>query len=338
MNKWLGIVAVSIFFFFSCKNKKNIPDVSNIKVDVSVKRFEKDFFSIDTAHIEASFNKLQQQYGTFINDYFYNILSIPAVPDSVIRNVKLFLHDYKPVYDSAEQQFSSFDKEEKEIKRGLQFTKFYFPKYQLPKQIITFIGPFEGYSNVLTESGIAVGLQLYLGKRFSAYQTDFFKEIYPDYQARKFEKEYIPVSSLTNIINDIYPQQAGTKTLIEQMVEEGKRMYVLDHLLPETEDTLKTGYTAAQLKGCYDNEAAIWNYFIENNLLYSNDPSQLRDYTNDAPRTESLGQDSPGNIGLFVGWQIVKKWMAEKGTSVSMPELLQTDAKQIFTEAKYKPK
>ena len=338
MNKWLCIVALLMTAFFSCKNKQNIPDVSNIKVDVRVKRFEKDFFSIDTTHIEASFNKLQQQYGTFVNDYFYNILSIPAAPDSVIKNVKLFIRDYKPVFDSAEVQFSSFGEQEKEIKRGLQFTKYYFPKYQLPAQVITFIGPFEGYSNVLTESGLAVGLQLYLGKNFSAYQTDFFKEVYPDYQSRKFEKAYIPVSSITNIINDIYPQPSGTKTLIEQMVEEGKRMYLLDHLLPETDDTLKTGYTAAQLKGCYNNEAAIWNYFIENNLLYTNDPSQIRDYTNEAPRTEALGQASPGNIGLFVGWQIVKKWMDEKGTSISMQQLLQTDPKQIFTEAKYKPK
>ncbi|MDQ2753265.1 MAG: hypothetical protein M3R72_09620 [Bacteroidota bacterium] len=247
MNKWFSIATIVAIAFFSCKNKKNIPDVSNIKVDVTVKRFERDFFSIDTTHIEASFNKLQQQYGTFVNDYFYNILSIPAVPDSVIRNVKLFIHDYKPVYNSAEQQFASFAEQEKEIKRGLQFTKYYFPNYAFPKQIITFIGPFEGYSNVLTESGIAVGLQLYLGKHFPAYQTDYFREIYPDYQSRKFEKAYIPVSSITNIINDIYPPKSGTKSLIEQMVEEGKRMYVLDHLLPETEDTLKTGYTAAQL-------------------------------------------------------------------------------------------
>ena len=324
--------------FFSCKSKKNIPDVSNIKIDVTVRRFEKDFFSMDTNHIEASLNQLQQQYGTFVNDYFYNILSLPAVPDSVIKNVKLFIRGYKPIYDSAEQQFSSFDDVEKEMKTGLQFTHYYFPNYRLPKQIITFIGPFEGYSNVLTESGIAVGLQLYLGKQFSAYQTDFFKEVYPDYESRKFESKYIAVSSFTNLINDMYPPQTGTKTLIEQVVEEGKRMYVLDHLLPYTEDTLKTGYTAVQLKGSYDNEAAIWNYFVENNLLYSNDPSQIRDYTNDAPRTEALGQSSPGNIGLFIGWQIVKKWMKEKETSFSMQQLLQTDAKQIFNEAKYKPK
>ncbi|MDQ2753266.1 MAG: hypothetical protein M3R72_09625 [Bacteroidota bacterium] len=73
-------------------------------------------------------------------------------------------------------------------------------------------------------------------------------------------------------------------------------------------------------------------------MLYNNDPSQIRDYTNEAPRTEALGQSSPGNIGLFVGWQIVKKWMAEKGASVNMQQLLQTDAKQIFTEARYKPR
>ena len=122
------------------------------------------------------------------------------------------------------------------------------------------------------------------------------------------------------------------------MIEEGKRMYVLDNVLPETADSLKTGYTASQLKGCYDNEAAIWNFFIGNNLLYVNDPLQIRDYTNDAPRTETLGPDSPGNIGLFVGWQIVKKWMSEKGSAVDMQQLLQTDAKQIFQEAKYKPR
>ena len=338
MNKWLILSFALLFFFFACGNKKQIPDVSDIKVDVTVKRFERDFFAIDTNHIEASLSKLQQQYGGFLNDYLYNILSLPAVPDSVVNNVKLFIRGYRSVYDSAEQRFSSLDKPESEIHRGLQLTKYYFPTYSLPKQIITYIGPFEGYSNVLTSSGIAVGLQLYLGTKFSVYQTDYIREVYPDYQSRRFEENYIAVNSMTNIINDIYPPQTGAKTLIEQIVEEGKRMYVLDALLPETEDTVKTGYTAAQLKSCYTNEALIWNYFIENNLLYINDPSQIRDYTNDAPKTEALGPNSPGNIGLFIGWQIVKKWMDEKGNKPTLPQMLQTDAKQIFQEAKYKPK
>ncbi len=338
MNKTLALWLLSVVFFLACGDKKHIPDVSNIKVDVTVKRFERDFFAIDTNQTEASLSKLQEQYGPFLNDYLYNILSLPAVPDSVVNNVKLFLQSYKPVFDSAEQQFSSFDKPETEIHKGLQLVKYYFPSYSLPKQIITFIGPFEGYSNVLTGSGIAVGLQLYLGKNFSVYKTDYLREVYPDYQSRRFEESYIVANSMTNIINDIYPPQTSAKTLIEQMVEEGKRMYVLDAMLPEAEDTIKTGYTAAQLKGCYDNEALIWNYFIENNLLYINDPLQIKDYTNDGPKTEALGLNSPGNIGLFIGWQIVKKWMADKGDKVNMQQLLHTDAKQIFQEAKYKPR
>lgn len=337
MNKWLSIAFFSTLFCVACSDKKHIPDVSNIKVDVSVKHFEKDFFAVDTNNIEASLTKLQPQYGTFLNDYLYNILSLPPIPDSVTKNVKLFIRDYKPVNDSVEKAFASFTDEDDEIKRGLQFVKYYFPDYPLPKQIITFVGPFEGYSNVLTASGIAVGLQLYLGKNFSAYQTDFFRQVYPDYQSRRFGKEYIAANSMTNIINDIYPPKSGSQALIEQMIEEGKRAYLLDVFLPETEDTIKTGYTDAQLEGCYKNEASIWNFFIENNLLYNNDPSTMRDYTNDAPRTETLGPQSPGNIGLFIGWQIVKKWMSEH-PETKLPQLLHTDAKQIFAEAKYKPR
>ena len=337
MNKWLSIVLLSSVFLFACGDKKNIPDVSNIKVDVAVKHFEKDFFAIDTNNIEAGLTKLQPQYGSFLNDYLYNILSLPPVPDSVVKNLKLFIRDYKPVYDSVEISFPSFDKDESEIRKGLQFARYYFPDYPLPKQIITYVGPFEGFSNVLTASGIAVGLQLYMGNHFQAYQTDFFRQVYPDYQSRRFERGYIAANSMTNIINDIYPPKSGSRPLIEQMIEEGKRMYLLDAFLPETADTIKTGYAAAQLEGCYKNEASIWNFFIENNLVYNNDPSAIRDYTNDAPRTETLGSDSPGNIGLFIGWQIVKKWMSDH-PETKLPQLLQADNKQIFAEAKYKPR
>ena len=339
MNRWFCLVFLACSVLIACKGKRDIPDVSGIKADVKVSRFEKDFFSIDTNNVEASLSKLQQQYGTFLNDYLYNILSLPAVPDSVVKNVKLFLHDYRPVYDSAEQKFSSFAPEEKEIQKALQFVGYYFPKYGLPKEVITFVGPFEGYSNVLTGSGIAVGLQLYMGNKFSAYQTDYIREVYPCTKAGVLSRVILRLTASPILLTILYPPKGrGNATLIEQMVEEGKRMYVLDMLMPETADTLKTGYTKSQLQGVTDNEAAVWNYFIENNLLYTTDPSQIRDYTNDAPRTEALGPESPGNIGLFIGWQIVKKWMSNTGNTVSLSQLLQTDAKQIFQEAKYKPR
>lgn len=322
---------------YSCGNKKNIPDVSNIKVQLDVQRFDKDFFALDTTNLEASLTNLQKKYPLFINDFLYNILALPTAKDSVLTKVKSFIHDYSPVNDTVQKVFNSDEKIEKQIERGFQFVKYYFPDYKLPTHVITFVGPIEGYANVITSSGLAVGLQLYLGKDFPLYQTEYISDIYPEYQSRRFEPAYIPVNCMKNIVDDIYPDSTGSTPLAYQMVEAGKRLYVLDQLLPETADSLKTGYTQAQLDGCYENEGMIWNYFLQNNLLYATDPSQIRDYMNDGPKTEMLGEASPGFIGQFVGWQIVKKWMSDH-EKTSLPDLLKTPAKQIFEEAKYKPR
>ncbi|MEP6466261.1 MAG: hypothetical protein ABJB05_08145, partial [Parafilimonas sp.] len=276
-------------------------------------------------------------YGSFLNDYLYNIMVLPPQPDSVAQKIKMFLHDYRFVYDTTEKSFSNFDDEFKQIKNGLQYVKYYFPNYTLPANIITFVGPVEGYANVLTQSGLAVGLQLYLGHNFSVYSSEFITEVYPNYQQRRFEPAYIPVNCMKNIITDIYPEKNGSDPLVYQMIDAGKRLYLLDHFLPQLADSLKTGYTQKQLTGCYSNEANIWNYFVQNNLLFITDPIQIRDYMQDGPKTEAFGDDSPGFIGQFIGWKIVQKWM-EAHENITLPQLINTPEKQIYDEAKYKPR
>ena len=66
--------------------------------------------------------------------------------------------------------------------------------------------------------------------------------------------------------SDIYPEKNGSGPLIYQMIDAGKRLYLLDHFLPQSADSLKTGYTQQQLDGCYNNEADIWNYFVQNSF------------------------------------------------------------------------
>jgi hypothetical protein len=333
-------IFVAIIFgsiFFSCKNEKPAPDVSNIKVELQLQRFDKDFFSIDTGNIPSALNKLQQQYGSFLNDYLYNIMVLPPQPDSLSQKIKMFLHDYNYVHDAVQKQFKDFNDEFKSVQKGLQYARYYFPGYKTPPRVITFIGPVEGYANVLTQSGLAIGLQLYLGKDFPVYHSDFITEVYPDYQQRRFEAAYIPVNCMKNIISDIYPEKNSGGPLVYQMIDAGKRLYLLDHFLPQLADSLKTGYTQEQLNDCYDNEAEIWNYFVQNNLLFITDPIQIRDYMTDGPHTESFGNSSPGFIGQFVGWQIVKKWMSQHD-STSLPQLTNTPEKQIYEEAKYKPR
>jgi hypothetical protein len=90
------------------------------------------------------------------------------------------------------------------------------------------------------------------------------------------------------------------------------------------------------LDGCYKNEENIWSYLVQNDLLYVTDPSIVKDYMNDAPKTQAFGDESPGFIGQFVGWRIVKKWMG-KNDKVSLKQLMETNPKAVFEQAKYKP-
>lgn len=329
---------VLISLLFSCKDKK-IPDVSGIKVDLQFQRFDNDFFSIDTNHTDQALQQLHQKYPEFLQDFIFNILALPPQPDSsnvVQRQVVSFISSYKSLKDSADKIYQNNDETVGEVKKGLQFVEHYFPDYKIPAKLITFIGPINSYGNILTTDALAVGLQLYMGRNYSLYQSQVGQELYPSYISRRFEKEYIPVNCIKTIADDIYPDKSIGRPLIEQMVEAGKKLYLLDQLLPETADTLKTGYTKNQLEGCYENEQTIWSFFVRNDLLFVSDPSITKDYMNDAPSTQAFGQDSPGFIGQFVGWQIVKKWMS-KNEKVSLAQLLETNPKTIFDQAKYKP-
>lgn len=340
-------LAVFLSALQACKNE-SIPDVSNIKVDLKIQRFEDDLFAIDTLHMREGLSQLQQKYPAFYVDFLQHMLGYIPMSDSSISPeglVQIFIRDYRPLYDSSKKVFSSTEDLQNTLSESLKFVKYYFPQYPLPDNLITYIGPMDayyeatlgGYSDVITTAGLATGLQLHMGSTFSMYQSAIGQSLYPNYISRRFTPETIPVNAIKNIIDDLYPDQSSGKTLIEQMVEKGKRLYVLDRLMPYTDDSLKIGYPAEKLKGCFENEGRIWNFFMSNQLLLSKDPGQIKSFITDGPKTIELGEQSPGYIGLFVGWQIVNKFMhAHK--ELTLPELLKTDAKKIFDESKYRPK
>jgi len=337
--KWLiwsiALIAIAVS---GCGGKK-IPDVSGVTVELQLQRFDQDFFTLDTNRIDESLQKLHAKYPGFLRDFIYNILALPPQPDStdaVQRSITSFLHSYQPLKDSSDKLFSNMGDIYSQVKRGLQLVKYYFPGYKLPDRLITFIGPMDSYGNILTPNALAVGLQLYMGSNYSLYQSTAGQELYPAYISRRFKKEYIQVNCMKTIVDDMFPDNSAGRPLIEQMVQAGKRLYMLDQFMPEAEDTLKTGYTQKQLEGCYKNEESIWSYLVQNDLLFVSDPSVVKDYMNDAPKTQAFGDESPGFIGQFVGWQIVKKWMG-KNENVGLKELMETSPKTIFDQAKYKP-
>jgi hypothetical protein len=214
--------------------------------------------------------------------------------------------------------------------------KYYFPTYKTPDKIITYIGPADGYGDILSPEGFLIGLHHHLGKNYPLYKTEMVQQFYPEYISRRFEPDYIVINCMKNIVNDLYPEKNDDKTLIIQMIEKGKRLFLLQKLLPDTDESMLIGYTAEQLKDCNKHEAAIWDLFVKNNLLQTTDKSIIKNYVEEGPKTQELGEGAPGNIGSYTGWQIVKKYI-QKNSSLNPEQLMAVDAETIFQEGKYKP-
>lgn len=339
--KKIGIV-LSLCVLAGCRSGKRLPDVSGIPVQVHIERFDQAFFALDTNRIPEGLLGLAQEYPYFINDYAMNILGTGPLSDTSAQAFfacRRFISSYMPVKDSLDLRFNAHGEMkqiEADLQKGFQFTTYYFPQYKLPARVVSYIGPFDAPGVALFRYSLGIGLQLYAGKNFPFYLSAQGQELFPVYISRRFEPEYVVPNCMKAIAEDIYPDSSSGKTLIEQMIEKGKNWWLVDALLPETADSLKTGFTQRQLNWCQANEGQIWSFFLDQNL-YSLEPDLIKNYIGDGPYTQGMPDASPGNIGQWVGWRIVQKY-ASLHSELSPAQLLKIPAKEIFEEAKYKPK
>jgi hypothetical protein len=344
----LSISSVLIFILISCNNSNNKPDVSNIKVDVKIERFDKDFFSIDTNRLEQSLNALNEKYPAFFPLYIQFLSPIePMVKQegkTYDEAVRIFYRTIKPLADAVEKKYSNLDNVRTGLEKSFKYVKYYYPSFKVPPVVVSVESfnpddPMEVYGTTFYHDTLIISLQMFLGKDFSGYDP----VQYPDYLRRRFNEEYIVPNAVRAVANDIYPDTSESASLIEQMIERGKQWFLKEKFLPDVPDSLITGFSRSQTEFVEKNEGNIWTEFLKSTPdPYTVDQDRLKNYLGEGPFTQDMphdleGNGTPGNIGQWVGWRIVQKF-AEKNSKMSVHEILATPAKKIFQEAKYKPK
>jgi len=337
MKKFAFLILV-ICLIIGC-NHRSGPDVSNIKVDIAIERFDKDYFSMDTNQIAKGLQELATKHHVFYSDFMQEILGVSPDFNNAATQItaKQFYHDYAAIYDSIKTKYSDVGWLKKELESSFRYVKHYYPDYKTGKAIL-FLGPFDAPGVATTNEGLAIGLQQFAGSNFSVYQSPLAQEIFPLYISRRFSPEYITANCMKAVIQDLYPDKSKGKPLIEQMVEKGKEWYLLDKFLPDAPDSIKTGFTNSQLEWCKEYEGQIWSTIVKSEDLNSINPTVIQTYIGDAPFTQGFSQEnSPGNIGQWIGWQIVLKYVS-KHSGLTPDEVMKTDARKILDEAKYKPK
>ena len=316
--KLYRFVVVLCLFFLSCDQKSKVEKaVEEIPVDVKVERFDKVFFETKPQDLA----KVKKQYPFFF----------PAGNDDNVWLNKMQDPIWREVYTEVEKKYSNFEPVREEFNALFQHVKYYFPETKIPK-VITVIGEMDYNAKAIyADSLVIVALELYLGKNHKFYE-------FPNYLKENFEERQIMPDVVSSFSFRKIPASAD-RTLLSQMIFEGKQLYAKDLLLPDYTNAEKMGYTPEQIKWCEENEEYMWRHFIENEMLYSEDPKLNTRFIAPAPFSKfylEIDNDSPGRVGTWIGWQVVRSYM--KNNNVTLPELLKTNAKEIFEKSKYKPK
>lgn len=225
---------------------------------------------------------------------------------------------------------------QKELQDLFSHIRHYFPKFKSPK-VYLFSSALQMIQDPVfyDEKGNLLFIDI----------TGFMGDKNPNYKGLElyFQKSMNPNNIVPKVsrmfAENIVPFSTDHQKFIDQLIYNGKVMILQDAFLPDTPDYLKMNYTKQQYEWAVSNEGNIWNYFVENNLLFGDDHRLEERFISPGPFSKfytDIDNESSPQIGIYTGWQICKKYLKEK-PEVKLTDFLKMDATEIFNQSGYKP-
>lgn len=313
------VFLILFLFFLSCQNENSKKDkIEALPISLTFDRFDLKFYDQPPEVIP----QLKKEYPFLFPKQFSDSVWIDRQNDSL----QLLLQD------AVTKVFSEIQPLEKKVSRLFKHIKYYFPRTKIP-QIITLTNNVDyQIKTVYSDSLLLLSLDTFLGEDHPLYEG------IPNYIRKELDQKYIPSQIVEKFSSYIMPHPEN-RTFLAQMLYEGKKMYLQDLLLPDEKDAIKMAYTEEELEWVKENEVYIWQYFIEKQVLYQTDPEWVERFLEPAPFSKfylQLDNESPGRIGRWIGWQIVRKYREQHETTIE--DLIKLPAQQLFNQSKYKPK
>ena len=311
----LGVLLVAI----SCsKESKEKIDVSKIDVTVKIDRFEQKFYNSNLETLP----ELKEKY-----PYLFPEQNADSVWIQKINDI-----EERELYQKSQELFNDLEEEKRQLEDLFKYIKYYHPNFKEPK-ILTLITNLDYQSKVMyVDSLLFISLDMYLGRNSEVYHD------FPVYLSQNYDRSHLMVD-IAEAISSKFFIKGNSRQFIDLIIDEGKKMYMLDTYLPFVSDAEKIGYSKENLIWVTNNETEIWKYFVEKKLLYSTDADLTTRFILNAPFSKfyiDIDKESPGRVGVWLGWQIVRAYM--KNNHVTLQQLMETSAEIIFKHSKYKPK
>jgi hypothetical protein len=303
--------------------------------DVEIVRFDRALLNVNESTVGQDIRVLYDEYPVFMPLWVEDILGIPSWDTAILeQQLPKFLEDtlygFKQTNALERELFADISDIQKPLNKAFTRIHWLYPEMEIPT-LYLFISGF--VTPIFMEDDlIGIGADMYLGSDY-----EYYNRVVYEYQKQTMRKECIPVDVVSAYLFRTLPYTSTKSRLLDQMIYRGKVMYLTAQLFDDLPGYEVMGWTKDQWKWCERNEEAIWHLVMDKRDLFKTESLVLTSYLNDGPFTSEISQDSPGRLGIWLGWRIVESYMAHN-ENVTLQELMaEPDAQKILEESYYKP-
>jgi hypothetical protein len=361
IRKGALILCVSFFLLGGCRNEQDastqaLPprkSISNVQLDIARLEplFKAAYAKLDT----RQFKNCAEVYATFFRKERLFLASwISGEPVSYIQKIPekeideglsselcsaVANRDNRKLIDSVLAVFPENYDFRKSLSPLFTQLKSYCPECTIPK--IRFMA--SGYdlrrswednyfesAVSLTEDYLGVSSDYFLGEKFSIRHPET-----PAYIRKRCSPPYLATTIAHRLADSFIAPLPSQPTLLDIMVHQGIKLYVVDILLPDVADSIKFFITQEQAEWLRKNKANIYHELLP--ILYETKLSKFRKYFADGGYCAAIGVQAPSRLAAFSGLEITRSYM-NANPNTSFLELLATkDYKAFFEKSNYKP-
>ncbi|MCA1745186.1 MAG: hypothetical protein LC643_05690 [Bacteroidales bacterium] len=334
MKYFLGVLMALLGLTMACSRGPKVPDVSHVEVDFKLVPFYEDLFAIHPDSFAGEAESLKARYGQYLEAYSLGVIAAGSTEDAdFVENMQFFLA-YEPnqeVLDTCRLVFGDTAPLEKELESAFKYYKHYFPEEAVPDVYLHISG--FNQSVVVDSSWVSVSVEKYLGSDCVFYEWLSI----PVYLRRRMSPEKVVPDVMMALSMTQYAYNDSVDDLLNQMIYEGQLRYFVQQMVPDIADTTLFDYSSEQMSWVRTNEKRMWSTIVENKHLFSNDRMTLQRFVGKSPFTYYFGQESPGGVGIFIGYRIVEAYMKRHPETTLMQLMEMKNGHEFFRSARYQP-
>lgn len=327
MNRLLFIL-ISLVALSACqldRRKGNPAD----DVDIKVFRYDRLQFEATELNSLLAWQRMSTEWSHATRLLIEDVLELGSVdqPDINGRFCTFFSDSILVrLMEDAGLKFKDMTPVEKELTKGFRKLKKEIPSLRIPR-VYSQIAALN-QSVVVTDSLLGFSLDKYMGVDYLLY-----KKFYYSYQRRFMSPERIVPDCFAFYLLGQYPfsWEEGHRALFDIMMHRGKIAWIVEHIFGENKSgAFALGYTDEELKWCRSHGKDLWKWMSDSNHLMSTDPMIIRSYISSNPGFVFAGQQLPPSFGIWIGMQLVEKWM-KSHEDMSVAQLLEkTDFREML--------